>query len=178
MISKMNMLKRPLDDDISESPTKKLRFEDLKSNLDALLAQASKHHEEARLAAVDSAYDLEEAWKDAEEKKNASEAELAELKKRKEVCSKYISDMKSSQAFKMLENVGSTDVNGIEKLTEDRQKLNESLKNLESLSSHLETEHTKVRQRLEKESEMTSDLKEKYEGAEAKAQKITKLAEN
>ena len=168
----MATLKRPLEDDISESPTKKLRFEDLKSNLDALLAVATEHHEEARLTAVDSAYDLEESWKDSEDKKNATATELETLEGKRDVCAQYISDMKSSSAFKMLQNVSKTEVNGIEKLTQDHQKLKDSMEKLESLCSDLETQIQTCAARLEKETKVAEDLKKKHEEAEEKAQEI------
>ena len=170
----MSTLKRPLDDAPS-SPAKKLCLEDLKTNLDALLAQATEHHEEARLAAVDSAYDLEECWKDAEERKAATETELSDLKEKQSACMEYRTKIMQNPATKMLQKASGSDVNGIDQLTQDHEKLKASLEKLNSLLSELGTEMGKCQDRLSRETLECDDLKKRHEEAEAKAEKITNL---
>lgn len=172
----MSTLKRPLDD-APTSPAKKLCLEDLKSNLDALLAKATEHHEEARLAAVDSAYDLEESWKDAEERKTATETELRALTEKRSACAAYEEQIKSSPTARMLAKVSESDVNGIDKLSEDHKKLTASLEQLRTLLKDLDQQHAACEKKLEQETSTCSDLKQKYEQAEANAEKITKLNE-
>ena len=77
--------------------------------------------------------------------------------------------MKSSSAFCFKD--------GIEKLTQDHQKLKDSMEKLESLFSDLETQIQTCSARLEKETKVTEDLKKKHEEAEEKAQKIAGLNE-
>jgi DNA repair exonuclease SbcCD ATPase subunit len=172
----MSTLKRPLDD-APTSPAKKLCLDDLKSNLDALLAKATEHHEEARLAAVDSAYDLEESWKGAEERKTATETELRALAEKRLACVAYEEKIKSSPSAIMLARVSESEVNGIDKLSEDHKKLSASLEQLRTLLKNLNQQHAACEKKLEQESSTCSDLKQKYEQAEANAEKITKLNE-
>lgn len=168
------MLKRPLED-APESPAKKLCLEDLKSNLNALLEQAVEHHEEARLSAVDSAFELEESWNDAEDKRKVTSAELEELRAKCQACEEYEKKILASPAAMMLSNVSETDVNGIDKLSIDQKKLDASLKQLRTLLSHTKQQKEETESTLQKQTSLCNDLKNKHEEAEAKAEKITKL---
>ena len=172
--NRMNMLKRPLED-TPTGPSKKLRFEDLQSELDGLLVLASQHHEEARLAAVDSAFDLEESCKCAEEKMNSTEKELSESKSKRDTCAQYRQKIMDSPAAKMLEKVSGSDVHGVDTLTEDHEKLKSSLEKLSCLVSGLDGDIVLLEKRLDEEKTQCETLRGKHEEAEAKAEKITSL---
>lgn len=173
------MSKRPLETSEDTDPAKKTRvstpLDDIKTKLDQLLKQASEHHEEARLTAVDSAFELEESWKDAENEKQTKEIEIAELTKQKDAYVAYEAKIKESPLVKMLQNVSESDAGGIEKLTEDHTKLTESLKQLKMLQVSLLEKIDCYKKELEGHTRKCQDLKHKHEEAEAHAEKIAGL---
>jgi|TARA_B100000767_G_scaffold254792_1_gene260475 hypothetical protein len=170
------MSKRPLED-ASTSPAKKLCLEDLKSNLNALLEQAAEHHEEARLFAVDRAFELEESWNDAEDNRKAMTATLKELQTKCQACEEYEKKISESPVAMMLSKVSETDVHGIDTLSDDQKKLDASLKQLQTLYEATLQQKSDTESTLQKQTILCENFKKKHEEAEAKAEKITKLNE-
>ena len=99
------MLKRPLDE-IKPPPAKKQRcgakLDAMKASLDKMMQQATQEHEKARIAAIDSATELEEIWSVARAKHEQEIIELNALTEEHETACKYFEQFETSSALKML----------------------------------------------------------------------------
>ena len=170
------MSKRPLDSDDKPVNAKKTRvstpLDNIKAKMDQIFKQAAEHHEEARISAVDSAYELEEMWKEAEEKKNATEVELKALAVRQKTAENYLETFESNPSIKMLEKASKSDIQGLDKLTQDRKELIETLQWLRDVLESTSSDFEKCTQKLKTEQQVCKDLSTRHSTAETKAELI------
>lgn len=175
------MLKRPMEDDTQVVENKKARtdsLDELKMNLEALLKEASEHHEEVRIQAVDSAYDLEESLKDAMSTKDSYSEEHSQLTQKYEKAKTYLDTFENSPSVKMLQKASSSDMTGLEKLSQDHQKITEALNHLRKVLETTSTQLDACKVKLENQEKICERLKTDHETAEARAEQISRLNEN
>jgi len=170
------MSKRPLDSDDNPDNVKKTRvstpLDAIKAKMDQIFKQSAEHHEEARISAVDSAYELEESWKEAEEKKNATEVELKALAARQKTAENYLETFESNPSIKMLEKASKSDIRGLDKLTQDHKELIETLQLLRDVLESTSSEFDMCTQKLKTKQQVCKDLSTRHRVAEAKAESI------
>ena len=86
------MLKRT-SDDLSSPNAKKQRCGDkldsMKATLEKMMQQATEEHEQARIAAIDNAAELEEKWQSARGKRDIDAKELESLTNEHETACQY-----------------------------------------------------------------------------------------
>ena len=184
------MSKRPLESDDTTTIPKKLRSEDIltesdtkelddiKSHIDALLKTASEHHEEVRLEAVDSAYDIEESLKEAEQKMENLESMAQKWAAKCEKAQSYIKSFEESPIAKMLQKASESDVEGIDKLSEDAKKMAAAMEKLASALEQNNRERVACTEKLTQIKETCERLRKDHELAEKRAEGITLLNEN
>lgn len=187
---KQTMSKRPLESDDAPTSPKKLRTEDIlttddtkelddiKSQLDALFQTATEHHEEARLEAVDCAYDIEESLKEAELKLEELQALAQKWTAKCEKAESYLKSFEESPIAKMLRKVSESDVEGIDKLSEDYKKMSAVMDQLKSALDTNTRERVACSEELARQKENCERLRKDYETAEKRAEGITLLNEN
>lgn len=168
------MAKRPREDD-TESVSKKLRvnpeLEAMKATLDNLLESANEHHEEARIAAIDTASELEEQWAEATSTRDKTKAEHDAVHGELDTASQYLDTFENSATVKMLKKASENKTVGT--LVQDHETIRDALTKVENLKSRLQTTLAELKVSLQKETETAAALKEKLTAAEAKVETIS-----
>lgn len=176
------MSKRPLEK-TALGPNKKPchkndELEAMKAQLDAMLAAADEHQEEARISAVDEAYDLEEQLKGMQQERDELVAKLAEVTIDFETAAKYLQDFQKSQTAAMLRKAVECKLEQVKVLQTDRHKFYETLEKLKTFKQSMKTKQDEVSATLQKLRGKCKDLTLKFEAAEQRVEEITNLNEN
>ena len=183
------MSKRPASD-ISTDSNKKTRtdetstgpfdkesamLESLKKEMDSLLDQANEHHEEVRIAAVDTAFDLEEKLKESEEAKEKALCTLRHVTINLENAEKYLQEFSENNAMQMLTKVSSSSIQNINTLKEDSKKAETALNKLKSLKQTYKEKQAQCKDKFEQIEMECAKLKDKYNAAEHYVESVTNL---
>ena len=172
------MLKRPLEDTDGGSPAKKKctmsLLDSMKSDLEKLLKNAEEHHENARLEAVDAAFDLEEELKSAQKRKEDTEKELAETDEQLDKVTQYLDTFENSSAVKMLKKAAECSVE-LAQLNQDYSQVKEKLEAFRSMRSTLVEKCDTLKHTLSEHSSKCDELTKKHTSAEEKADTISSL---
>lgn len=165
--------KRPLDEPCKVSHKKarlvNSELEAMKATLDNLLKSADNVHEEARIAAVDLAFELEEQLKDAEELAVLSTTQLAVAKADCDAATTYLNEYRNSDTFQMLKNAGNFDM----KFNTINCKIADGLKQLQLMKDGFQDKYDCLFSDKATNDERVSQLKSRWETAEAKVVTIT-----
>lgn len=177
----LNMLKRPMTDDVEgASDLKKPRLsaiQNMKARMDALLKKAEEHHESARIAAIDKASALEEELNDAREERDKTQKELDTIQKEYSETCAYLETVQNSQTVKMLQNASGDTSSDIETLSKDNEEVQSLMKELCQMKNTLSSQIENTQSELADMQERCTVLEEDHHAAEENVDKITKLSE-
>ena len=170
------MSKRPADS-LIETSTKKARvnpeLEALCNTLESLRETADKHHEEARIAAIDTASTVEEEWTNACVEKDKLEELYAQQTQDTKAAVAYFDTFKESDTVKMLKKADSEKV--VDKLVEDAEKITDTLTKLDNLCGRMELHMKKTSTQLDEKIKHCEELKSCLDVAEKRVETITNL---
>jgi len=170
------MSKRPADN-VNDTPTKKARInpelEAMKATLNSLLSTANTHHEEARIAAIDTASVLEEEWTDLSMEKDKLQEELSGVTSECETAVSYLETFEKSNTLQMLRKACETKV--VENLVDDNEKITETLTKLRNLSGRLTALREKAETELIEKTTQWEVVKSRFDAAEKRVDVITNL---
>lgn len=176
------MSKRPLEEtalgQTHKKPRKNDELEAMKAKLDAMLAAAAEHQEEARISAVDEAYDLEEQLKGMQQECDEVQTKLAEVTIDFETAAKYLKDFRESQTAQMLQKAAECKLEHVKVLQTDNTKIKETLEKLKTFKQSMKTKQDEVSATLQKLRGKCKELTSKFEAAEQRVEEITNLNEN
>lgn len=165
--------KRPLDEPCIVSHKKarlvNSELEAMKATLDNLLKSADDVHEEARIAAVDLAFELEEQLKEAEELAVLSTTQLAVAKADCDAATTYLNEYRNSDTFQMLKKAGNFDIT----FNTMSSKIADGLKQLHQMKDGFQDKYDCLVTDKATNDERVSQLKSRWETAEAKVVTIT-----
>ena len=168
------MSKRPAESDAT-TIAKKARLnpelEAMRNTLDSLLKTADTHHEEARIAAIDAASTLEEEWTEATTEKDKLDAELEGLASEHVTANEYLKRYEESATVKMLKKAA--DVNLVDTLVEDNEKIIDTLTKLRNLKERLVGECDRTNAQLIEKAKQCDALKERLDAAEKRVEMIS-----
>ena len=171
------MTKRAHEEEI-ESVSKKLRvnpeLEAMKATLDNLLQSANEHHEEARIAAIDAASELEEQWTEATSARDKTKIEHDAVEGEFGAAVQYLDTFENSATVKMLKKASENKTVGT--LVQDHETIRDALTKVENLKTRLQTTLAELKVSLQKETDSAAALKEKLSAAEAKVETISSFA--
>jgi len=171
-------MKRPTDDTTTEQPCKKTRtntiLEEMKSTMESLLKTADEHHEEARIAAVDVAFELEQQLSEVTGLVDSYREEDERLKTEYSTVSQYMGTVQKSMTVKMLDKAVAYQLDN-KKLSEDHQKMTETMAKMQELSQKILDDGKHYELLLSKKLLEETELKEKLMDAEKKVTLITDL---
>jgi hypothetical protein len=172
------MLKRP-SDDLSSPSAKKQRCGDklnsMKTFLEKMMQQATEEHEQARIAAIDNAAELEEKWQTAHNKHSNDVKEFETLKQEYETACTYFGQFETSSALKMLNKASTCELESIQLLSKHREQIDETLNQLKTLRDELETQKNAMVKELELSAKEDKETYEKFKQAETNVEVITDL---
>jgi len=176
------MLKRPLDE-IIPPPAKKQRcgakLDAMKASIDKMMQQATEEHEQARIAAIDSATELEELWSVARTKYEQEIIELNALTEEHNTACKYFEKIDTSSALKMLNKAsavaGDVEMDSLKSLSKHREQIEKTLDQLKTLRDDLETQKKAMAKQVELTEKEHQEAYDKFKQAETHVQVITDL---
>ena len=168
------MSKRPLDTN-DESVSKKVRvnpeLEAMKATLESLMKTADEHHEEARIAAIDTASELEEQWIEANATKDKTETEYDAVSSEYDTAVVYLENFENSATVQMLKKASENKT--VDTLVEDHEKINDTLTKMRNLQARLLASKTELHKTLQEQIGNVNTLKSKLTAAESKVDIIT-----
>lgn len=168
------MTKRAHEEEI-ESVSKKLRvnpeLEAMKATLDNLLQSANEHHEEARIAAIDAASELEEQWTEATSARDKTKIEHDAVEGEFGAAVQYLDTFENSATVQMLKKASENKTVGT--LVQDHESIRDALTKMQNMKKRLSSTLTELDRTLQKETETAAALKEKLTAAEARVETIT-----
>ena len=172
--------KKPRTDETSNGPldeesAERNILESLKKEMDSLLHQANEHHEEIRIAAVDTAFDLEEKLKDSEEAKEKAQRVLKHVTINLETSEKYLQEFSENNDMQMLTKVSSSSIQNINTLKEDSKKVESTLNKLKALKQTYKEKQAQCKDKFEQIEMECAKLKDKYNAAEHYVESVTNL---
>ena len=171
------MSKRPAESLIETSAKKACvnpySYESLCNTLESLRETADKHHEEARIAAIDTASTAEEEWTHACVEKDRLEALCEEIEEAAKAATAYLDTFKESDTVKMLKKADSEKV--VDKLVEDNEKITDTLTKLDNLCGRMRVEFINHRVELDEKIKHCEELKICLDAAEKRVETITNL---
>tara|TARA_B110000003_G_C16416664_1_gene444487 strand:- start:102 stop:548 length:447 start_codon:yes stop_codon:yes gene_type:complete len=147
----------------------------MKSDLEKILKDAEEHHERVRLEAVDSAFDLEEEVKTAQQNRDNTEKDLCERDRELDKVTEYLGMFEKSPAVKMLEKASASGLD-LKQLQQDHAKVKETLDKLRGIQSDLVKQCDALKAKSAVQDGALKDLTVKYKAAEANADSITELS--
>jgi sulfur relay (sulfurtransferase) DsrC/TusE family protein len=172
------MLKRT-SDDLSSPNAKKQRCGDkldsMKATLEKMMQQATEEHEQARIAAIDHAAELEEKWQSARGKRDIDAKELESLTNEHETACQYFEKFETSSALKMLNKASNCELDSIQPLSKHREQIEKTLDQLKTLRDDLETQKNTMVKQLEFSEKEDKETYEKFKQAETNVEVITDL---
>lgn len=168
------MTKRAREEEV-ESVSKKLRvnpeLEAMKATLDNLLQSANEHHEEARIAAIDAASELEEQWTEATSARDKTKIEHDAVEGEFGAVVQYLDTFENSATVQMLKKASENKTVGT--LVQDHESIRDALTKMQNMKNRLSSTLADLVRTLQKETESAAALKEKLSAAEAKVETIT-----
>jgi len=172
------MLKRP-SDHLSSPNAKKQRCGDkldsMKATLEKMMQQATEEHEQARIAAIDNAAELEEKWQSARGKRDIDANELESLTNEHEKACQYFEQFETSSALKMLNKASNCEIEAIQPLSKHREQIEKTLDLLKTLRDDLETQKNAMVKQLECSEKDDFETYGKFKQAETNVEVITDL---
>lgn len=182
---KMLSTKRPLEGSEGNeegSATKKHKNNDLevmRATLIGLLKSADDHHEQARIAVVDLAYDIEEQLKEAQKSLHELDTKLCMSNSECKTASEYLMFVKDSTTVQMLKNAAKiSDEHFGSVFVEDNRKIAEGLSELETLKHALEDKRDCLTEERTDTLQNIDNLKGDLTSAENRVKTITNLTEH
>tara|TARA_B110001452_G_scaffold70402_1_gene56877 strand:+ start:269 stop:793 length:525 start_codon:yes stop_codon:yes gene_type:complete len=173
------MLKRPSDNANSPTAAKKQRcgvkLDVIKANIERMLQQATEEHEQARIAAIDSAADLEEKWNTSRGKRDSHEKELESLKQEHETACEYFNQFETSSTLKMLNKASSCELEAIQPLSKHHEQIKQTIEQLKLMRDTLETQKNTLVKQLEFAEKESKEDYENFKKAETNVEVITNL---
>jgi len=172
------MLKRPSDELTSPSVKKQRcgdKLDSMKTLLEKIMQQATEEHEQARIAAIDSAAELEEKWQTAHNRHSKNGIELQTLKQEFATAQLYFGQFETSSAFKMLNKASTCELESIQPLAKHREQIEKTLNQLKILRDELETQYNAMGKECELSTKEVTETYEKFKQAETNVEVITEL---
>lgn len=158
-----------------EIVAKKMRphpeLEAMKAALDILVSNADTHHEEARIAAIDAASELEEQWVSATTLRDKTQVEYDTVAEQCQTAGEYLAAFEASSAVVMLKKARESQM--VQTLVDDHDKVQETLTNMQRLMTDLTTSRETLKKTLETQLADCADLEAKHKAAEARVETIT-----
>ena len=162
--------------DTSMPPSaKRVKLNDLKSQMETLMKAASERHEDIRIAAVDKAYNLEVELRETKTKHEATQKELAEVTDNFNDASTSLKTFQESDTVKMLKAANACTLADVQPLSKEYQALNDLLNQLVGMEKSFGARRDVLQRDTDDLSEKISDLQTKYETAESRVIVITEL---
>jgi len=172
------MSKRPLDE-IDPPPAKKQRCGDtldaMKASLEKLMQQATEEHEKARIAAIDSATELEETWQAIHNKLQQEEDEVQRLNNEYGTACQYFEQFETSAALKMLNKASNCELESVKSLSKHREQIENTLAQLKTLRDDLDTRGKAMAKQVELTKKEDHEAYDKFKQAETNVEVITDL---
>lgn len=172
------MSKRPIVE-CNSSSAKKQRCGDkldaMKANIEKIMQQATEEHEKARIAAIDSAADLEEKWTVIHNKYNSDTKELESLIEEHTTACQYFEQLETSSALKMLNKASNCELESIQPLSKHREQIEKTLDELKLLRDTLETQKTTMVKQLELTEKEMKESYNNFKQAETNVEVISDL---
>ena len=176
--------KRPYDcavdvefDTTASPAAKRVKLNDLKSQMETLMKAASERHEDIRIAAVDKAYGLEVKLRETQTKHEATRKELEEVTDNFNDASASLKTFQGSDTMKMLKAANVCTLEDVEPLSQEYRAINDVLNQLVAMEKSLSQRRDVLQQCTDDLSSEISDLQTKYETAESRVNVITELNE-
>lgn len=159
-----------------ETVVKKMRphpeLEAMKSALDKLMSNANTHHEEARIAAIDKASDLEDKWVAAMTLRDSTQEEYDTVEEQCRTAVEYLNAFEASSVVNMLKKASASQLL-VPTLINDHDKVQESLTDMERLCEQLEASRDSLLKTLNSQKAQCSELETEHKAAEKYVDTIT-----
>lgn len=169
--------KRSNDEDIGPV-AKRVKLNDLKSQLETLMKAASESHEDIRISAVDKAYELEVQLRETKTKHETTEKELSDVIENLNDASESLKTFQESDTMKMLKAANACTLEDVEPLSKKYQAITDILNQLVAMEKSLSQRRDVLQQDKDDLAGQITDLQTKYENAESRVNVITELNES